>query len=1025
MAENNSPGYIETTASSKKKSKEKLRINQLIPGEILDSAGETGIKQLLEKYYEFMNINEFIYDDAETHTDVILDNKASFRILDPKNENNQFYTDEQGSSSTLKIISQEGVIPAEFNLDSTSSGINDTNITVTELQAAGLPIGTSVIYGVTSVSDNIGGLTNALTYYVVGQNTTSIQLSLTPGGDPISLTPSNSATHTLKGTTNEILYPIDTTNIQISGGNNLPGSLAARTSDTGKTMSIIGLEAFNGFTAELTTPITNWVGPGPSYVLNSIEDAMDIDKNSQSTTDSTNQYLEMIQREIAGSIPRKLADQGANLVSKNTLYKRIVDFYKIRGSSDSIETFFRLLFGESVEIEKPYDNTLIPSAGDWDSTTGQFISKKGFISEKKNRIHDSFRYQKFSYLIKSGLNITDWNYTFNRLVHPAGFIFFGEIQILREMTRRALGTNTRNATQEMQNLSTGQFVVQGPKDTNETQRLDPSLITDKDVFFAYGDTNRELWSSMPGIQPGVIGAEDLPLLVEMFAYMFGPSPKATIFKKAILSAIITDGNITGVNIVEPGAGYPSTPAVVVSSSSGADAEVSVEIGALGEIVNVTVDDQGDGNYVGAELILPTPQSGGNSVGQIASIDIGQLANKTYRIPPIITIGAPTALDEDGNLLSTNVNATAEFTVEPTGVQSILTTYGGLLYTTPPKIIFSAPQVTYTRAPLYTEDFENASVSNSNWDSWRRRGTPVEQSSTGNAVTHTASIETIDSSEVLKIQTDGGLDNSPLGDIGGIVAKLTQYAPHEAQLTQGNTVKVKFKAKKPVSGGAGTMQAAYSTNEHGSSSWQTFTLTTDWQDFEFEYDISASQITNEDYIGFQGDGSDGIAYIDNVSVEIKYDYPIAHSTINNGKVNGIAVNYAGSGYNKPPTITFSGGTTIYGDLATAEAQLVPSEINGINITNPGNGYVVDPVVKISSTMEQEQRASLLNKLIIFLNHEMEEGNNYFNSKKNSYYNSSKRFDFNQTFEQFGHQRIDSNHINTINKQNVNSFIHIGQ
>jgi len=111
---------------------------------------------------------------------------------------------------------------------------------------------------------------------------------------------------------------------------------------------------------------------------------MDVDAVSGSAEDASHDYLEMMQKEIASAIPKGL------LVNKNTLYKRIIDFYKIRGSQDSIETFFRLLFNESVEVERPYDNTLIPSSGDWQAGTNQFVSTKGFVSEKKIRLHDNY-----------------------------------------------------------------------------------------------------------------------------------------------------------------------------------------------------------------------------------------------------------------------------------------------------------------------------------------------------------------------------------------------------------------------------------------------------------------------------------------------------------------------------------------------------------------------------------------------------------------------------------------------------------
>ena len=40
------PNYIESVASLKKKTKEDLRIDQLIPEEILTDSGDTGIKQV-------------------------------------------------------------------------------------------------------------------------------------------------------------------------------------------------------------------------------------------------------------------------------------------------------------------------------------------------------------------------------------------------------------------------------------------------------------------------------------------------------------------------------------------------------------------------------------------------------------------------------------------------------------------------------------------------------------------------------------------------------------------------------------------------------------------------------------------------------------------------------------------------------------------------------------------------------------------------------------------------------------------
>ena len=63
---------------------------------------------------------------------------------------------------------------------------------------------------------------------------------------------------------------------------------------------------------------------------------------------------------------------------------------------------------------------------------GLFTTANGFLSDKKF-LQDSFYYQQFSYVLKTGKNIADWKNSFTRLVHPAGFKFFGEIVILIQL----------------------------------------------------------------------------------------------------------------------------------------------------------------------------------------------------------------------------------------------------------------------------------------------------------------------------------------------------------------------------------------------------------------------------------------------------------------------------------------------------------------------------------------------------------------------------------------------------------------
>ena len=522
-----SPGYIESTASSTRKSKEDIRFKSLIPSEILE--GADGIKQLLEAYYTFLNLDEFIYEENETFSDIVLDNKAVFRISDPNNENNRFFTDEQGNSSTLTVTDASG------------------NITTVPLS-----------------SPNI---------------------------------------------------------ITISNGNELPGTLASLTSEVGKTFQVqffntdgTANSSFNTQTAKIVTPAKNWVGPGPSHILNNIEQAMDIDSNSTL-------FLELMQKEIAAAIPRSIT------VNKRNLYKTIVDYYKVRGSADSIEIFFRLLFNDQVEVHYPYDKTLVPSSGSWDLNAalpkgGQYLNKKGFLSDDI-KIHDSLRYQRFSYLVRTGQNVSTWENVFNRLVHPAGFIFFGEILLLIELSKAILG-----------------------EDTTE------------------GDTLiRKVLSAIPERQHGVIGIEDIPLLVEAFASVFLPTVEARIHKNATLSITLnTTGQVTAVEIPKPGFGYASVPSVTIngeaqSGYSITDAVLTPVLDSLGRIDSVTINNPGERYANIYASVAANPNT-----GSLAKVFVNGAADKNFNITPTLIFDDPTAKDAEGNLLTSNETATAAFTL---------------------------------------------------------------------------------------------------------------------------------------------------------------------------------------------------------------------------------------------------------------------------------------------------------------------------------------------------------------------------
>jgi len=594
------PSYIESKASMKRKTKEVLRIDQLIPSEILRDSDrgpdKADIKTLLEEYYKFMNMDEFIYDQTEVFTDIINSDRAVFRIKDPTQDNNEFFSDFDGANSTLVLT-------------------NDTT-----------PPSTTTI-----------ALTNAT--------------------------------------------------VQISNGNELPGTLKNLTTEVGKTFSVLfpvagaaGYVNHNTKSAVLTTPVKHWVGPGPSYILNAIEEALNIDEN-------TDDYLELMQKEIAQAIPRNLT------VDKRSLYKNIVDFYKLKGTTDSIEIFFRLLFNENVETEFPFDKTLIPSSGKWDTGLERYLDHKGFLSDNI-KLQDSKFYQKFSYVVRTGKNLSDWGPAFEKLVHPAGFIFFGEILILTQLTRAVLGDNVR---QDLVELDRG--FSEGTAGKIPVPGQPGYVYTYKDV---YGRLNRKTLSSMPGLQPGVIGAEDVALLVEMFASTFLPNLEAKRHESGQLSVNLNASNvISSVSIVNPGFGYPvnlatesivngqklyTGPAITVSGDAVtgqtiSDASISSLIDGNGRIDTVTISSGGN-NYATASA---SPAANTNQT-KIAAIAQANFANKSYFSAPGIILDAPTAKDSDGVPLASNVQATARTTIGANGkINAVEILNVGFGYVTQPKV----------------------------------------------------------------------------------------------------------------------------------------------------------------------------------------------------------------------------------------------------------------------------------------------------------------------------------------------------
>lgn len=154
----------------------------------------------------------------------------------------------------------------------------------------------------------------------------------------------------------------------------------------------------------------------PAFILNKLTETRDLDLVEDV-------FLDYIQKEYAISIPN------ISTIDRRKLYKQVNDIYRSKGSIPSYEAVFNILFQDHIELYYPRVDILKLSEGKWDSVGQRYLNHDGFLSDNKY-IQDSYFYQDFSYVIKTSQTIERWRDIVKKLLHPSGFAFFGQINII-------------------------------------------------------------------------------------------------------------------------------------------------------------------------------------------------------------------------------------------------------------------------------------------------------------------------------------------------------------------------------------------------------------------------------------------------------------------------------------------------------------------------------------------------------------------------------------------------------------------
>jgi len=180
------------------------------------------------------------------------------------------------------------------------------------------------------------------------------------------------------------------------------------------------------------TAITEWFGNGAITRIKMLDRGLGYN-------------LEYIDN-IVFSFPDTIAGAGANLAISTIMGYGANVVVDIANNSLGVGAVKRI---ESVNFGVDYANASVSSIGVGNEdavivpvisgsgiTAGMFINDNGKIDYKK--IQDSYFYQQYSYVIKSGIEISKYKNVLKKIIHPIGLEVFGEIAIKNNLNLRML-----------------------------------------------------------------------------------------------------------------------------------------------------------------------------------------------------------------------------------------------------------------------------------------------------------------------------------------------------------------------------------------------------------------------------------------------------------------------------------------------------------------------------------------------------------------------------------------------------------
>lgn len=148
-------------------------------------------------------------------------------------------------------------------------------------------------------------------------------------------------------------FTLTTTEVSVSNSSLTTTTVSNTTSNTAATEGTTQT-SFTNATSTVTTSVTNKNIAGQTiYKARSLSEYRDID-------DTVDDFLVYFSKKFLSGI------DFTSETDKRRLIKASLDLFKSKGTPQSIELFFRLLFNKSVEVTYPGDDILKPSDGEWE-----------------------------------------------------------------------------------------------------------------------------------------------------------------------------------------------------------------------------------------------------------------------------------------------------------------------------------------------------------------------------------------------------------------------------------------------------------------------------------------------------------------------------------------------------------------------------------------------------------------------------------------------------------------------------------